>query len=375
VKIAFSHDWLTGMRGGEKCLEALARIYPRSEIYTLLHRKGSLSDYLEGMTIHTSILQFLPFADRIYKHLLPFFPLAVHSLKPRDYDIMISVSHCVAKAVPQGKSPKMHICYCLTPMRYAWIFFNEYFESYPLLMRRFIRFITHKLRQWDKISSKEVTHFVGISKNVQKRIREFYGRESELIYPPVDTEYFKPVKKTRENAYLIVSALVPYKRVDLAVRAASEGNFRLTVIGGGPEERRLQSMASEHTEFLGRRTDAEIRHYYQSCRGLIFPGEEDFGIVPLEAQACGTPVLAYGRGGVLETVLAGETGVFFGEQTSQSLLEGLNRMESRAWDENRIRLWAEGFGKQRFQQQFSEMIERMMNQRSAYSANKVVDPT
>jgi glycosyltransferase involved in cell wall biosynthesis len=305
LRVALVHDWLTGMRGGEKCLEVLCAAFPRALLYTLIHRRGSTSPAIESMAIRTSPLQRLPGVVRYYRHLLPLMPLAARTWKPKNVDLVISLSHCVAKSV-QPPPGVPHVCYCFTPMRYAWDGRDAYLESWKdrPIRRALARALLDRLREWDRETARRVTHFVAISETIRQRIGVAYHRYSVVIPPPVDTAFYTPEPggDRREDFYLVVSALVPYKWIDQAVAACTRLSRRLIVIGTGPERRRLESMAGPSVTFLGWQPDEVIRDHYRRCRALLFPGEEDFGIVPVEALACGAPVIALGRGGAAETV-------------------------------------------------------------------------
>jgi len=296
------HDWLTGMRGGEKCLEVMCRRYPQARLFTLLHRRGSVSPAIERLQPRSSVLQILPAVDRYYRYLLPLMPFAASQWRLPECDIVVSFSHCVAKsATPPAGVP--HICYCFTPMRYAWHMRDAYFGTRRTLKGRLLDELLRRLRDWDRRTAVGVSQFVAISKTVQQRIRECYGRDSIVIYPPVDTDFYTPSPVPREDFYLVVSAFAPYKRIDLAVAACQKLGRRLVVIGSGQQAKSLQATAHDRVQFLGWQADAVIRDHLRRCRALLFPGEEDFGIVPLEAHACGTPVIAFGRGGATETVV------------------------------------------------------------------------
>lgn len=339
MKIALVHDWLTGMRGGEKCLEVLCRHFPDAQVYTLLHRHGATSPAIERMAIRTSFLQRVPGARRHYRYLLPLMPTAVEHLAiPDDVDLVVSFSHAVAKSVrvPRGVP---HVCYCFTPMRYAWHRRSDYFVASGRFGGKPISAVKGKIldwiRDWDRRTADRVTHFIAISQTIQRRIEESYGRSSRIIYPPVDTDFYTPLPETgeREDFYLCVSALVPYKRIDLAIQACSKLGRRLVVIGTGPEASRLRRMAGPNVEFVGWRSDEAIRSHMRRCQALLFPGNEDFGIVPLEAQACGSPVIAYRDGGVTETVIeamaeSDGTGWFFDGQSPVDVADAMNRFES-----------------------------------------------
>lgn len=347
LNIALAHDWLTGMRGGEKCLELLCEGFPRAPLHTLLHNPSAISDVINNRTIRTSFLQHVPGITRHYRYLLPIFPMAVRGFPPVEADLLISTSHCVAKAV-RVKRPGKHLCYCFTPMRYAWTFHDEYFGARSL-KQTLAKPVLAALRDWDKRVSDRVDRFIGISRHVCDRIKRFYGRDAELVYPPVDTEFYTPGAAERRGEFdLIVSALVPYKRVDLAVRAYTRLGRPLKIVGIGTETAALRSAAGENIEFLGWRSNEEIRDLYRQCRVLIFPGEEDFGIVPLEAQAAGAPVVAFARGGALETLIADETAMFFDEQTEDALLAAVEQADSKEWSQSAIRRNAERFSAQAY---------------------------
>lgn len=367
VRIAIIHDWLTGMRGGEKCLEVFCELFPKATVFTLIHKKGSVSDRIEAMDIRTSWLQYLPGVSRNYRNFLPFFPSAIESFDLSGYDLVLSSSHCVAKGV---KSPKgaLHICYCYTPVRYAWNMFDEYFGSENPVKKALIGGVLKRLKKWDLASNKRIDYFLAISDNVKNRIRDFYGRASDIIYPPVDVASHEGSGGDK-GYYLIVSALVPYKRVDLAVKAFNESGKRLVVIGEGSDTAKLSKAAGDNITFLGWAGAEGLREHYSNCRALIFPGEEDFGIVPLEAQAHGKPVIAYGKGGVLETVVPFEgravtsnqkpvTGVFFAEQTVGALNEAVDIFEKNIdkFDPAAIRENALRFGRDRFKKEIGEYV-------------------
>jgi glycosyltransferase involved in cell wall biosynthesis len=334
ARLALVHDWLTGYRGGEKCLAVLCRRFPDATLYTLLHARGSLPDVIERMDIRTSFLQALPGVARYYRYTLPLMPLAA-SWRIAPCDLVVSLSHAVAKAArPPAGVP--HVCYCFTPMRYAWHMRESYFaDRVRGLKARLVDRLLAALRAWDRRTSRRVTHFIAISETVRRRIAECYGRDSVVIYPPADTDFYTPDPAVRrEDFYLVISAFAPYKRVDLAIAACNQLRRRLVVIGSGQDEARLKSLAGPGVEFLGWRSDAELRDYLRRCRALLFPGEEDFGIVPVEANACGTPVVAYARGGATETVVplseAGATGEWFEEQTVDSLVAAIEGLEQAA---------------------------------------------
>ena len=365
--VALVHDWLNGMRGGERCLELIAEEFPAADIYTLLYCPEAVSEKIRRHTVHPSGLRRLPFFRERYRYFLPLFPRAIERFRLGDgVKLVVSTSHCVAKGVrvPPGAR---HLCYCFTPMRYAWILQDAYFGTRRSPKRCAIDWVLKRLRDWDAAASDRVDRFVAISRHVQERIRRFYGRESSIVYPPVDTGFFSPAggadggaeaadewpegmpAAAQADGYdLVVSALVPYKRVDLAIEAARRTGRTLVVAGAGSEEKALRAGAPKNVHFVGRPTDRAIRTLYRHCRALLFPGEEDFGIVPLEAQACGRPVVALGRGGALETVEDGVSGTFFSEQTADALADALLRADGIAWDAAAIRAHAETFAPSRF---------------------------
>ncbi len=370
MKIALVHDWLTGMRGGEKCLEVLCRRFPDSRLFTLLHVPGSTSPAIERMPITPSFLQRLPGAARHYRCLLPLMPTAVERLRiPDDVDLVVSFSHAVAKSVrpPEGVP---HVSYCFTPMRYAWHRRADYFvtsgrfANSPLASVR--NMLLDHIRQWDRDTADRVTHFVAISRTIAKRISESYGRTSRIIYPPVDTHFYTPSDQARKDWYLCVSALVPYKRIDLAIEACNRLGRKLVVIGSGPERARLSRLAGPTVQLRGWQTDEQIRDHLRRCRALLFPGNEDFGIVPVEAQACGAPVIAFGQGGAIETVLQSNetdpgTGLFFDSQTPDSLASAIQRLETapEQFSPALARQKAQRFATARFERELVGYLEQV----------------
>lgn len=359
LRVALVHDWLTGMRGGEKVLEVLCELFPDAPLFTLLHNKGAMSPGIENMDIHTSFVQSLPFREEHYRRYLPLFPRAIESFDFKGYDLIISSSHCVAKgAKPVGNA--LHICYCFTPMRYVWDQYSEYFGKgrAGLATRTLMSAIAPSLRNWDVRSSSRVHFFVADSENVAKRIERFYARAADVIHAPVDTSLFS-IQDKQLDYYLMVSALVPYKRVDLAVETFNQVGRRLVIIGSGPEEEHLKARAAENIEFLGWESNDVLAKFYANCQALIFPGIEDFGIVPLEAMASGRPVIAFAEGGALETVVGkGDkpTGVFFHEQSVEGLTNAIKEFESKRFDPQAIRKHAEKFDRKRFKQRLHEYI-------------------
>jgi len=331
-RVVLVHDWLTGMRGGEKCLDVLCRRWPDAPLFTLLHRAGSVAPTIAERELRTSFLQYLPRVDRYYRYLLPLMPAAVENWRLPRCDLVVSLSHCVAKGVrPPRDVP--HVCYCFTPMRYAWHMRESYLSGRVRgIKARVVESMLSWLRDWDRRSAERVSHFIAISQTVRRRIAECYGRDSTVIYPPVDTEFYHPAPVEREDYYLAVSAFAPYKRLDLAIQACAKLGRLLVVIGTGQDEARLKSLAGPGVRFLGWQSDQVIRQHLQRCRALLFPGEEDFGIVPVEAMACGAPVIAFGRGGACETVIPPggrrePTGLWFDEQSADCLADAMVTLE------------------------------------------------
>jgi glycosyltransferase involved in cell wall biosynthesis len=360
LRMVFVHDWLTGMRGGEKCLDVLCQRWPDAPLYTVLHRRGSVSPAIEERPLQTSFLQHLPGVHRYYRYLLPMMPATVRWRLP-PCDLVLSISHCVAKGVrpPEGVP---HVCYCLTPMRYAWHMKDAYFQGRGPRQWMIDRLLA-RLREWDRATASQVTHFIAISEVVRQRIRECYGRDSGMIYPPVDTDFYCPADVPREDYYLVLSAFAPYKRLDLAVEACRQLGKKLIIIGSGQDEARLRRLAGPQTHFLGWQPDEVLRDHLRRCRALLFPGEEDFGIVPVEAQACSTPVIALASGGATETVvplggISSPTGVWFDEQTPECLGNAIERFEADydAFDPAALRRHALRFRTQRFAEEMFAMI-------------------
>lgn len=355
--IALVHDWLVSMRGGEKVLEILCELFPQATLFTLVHQKGSASTTIEWMKITTSVLQKFPFGQSHYQYFLPLFPTIVKGFDLRDFDLVISSSHAAAKGVKVAEK-SLHICYCHTPMRYIWDQYDNYFgaDRSSIFTRTAIRLSVGYLRQWDVENSRKVHHFIANSVNVQKRIKVFYQRESDIIYPPVDIHRFFPSEE-HNDYYLIVSALVPYKRIDIAIDTFNRLDERLIIIGDGIEENRLKARAKKNIEFVGWVSDRELEQYYAGCKAVIFPGEEDFGIVPVEAMASGKPVIAIAKGGALETVVDGKTGVLFHEQNVESLMKAVQSFSDLTFDPIEIRNHTFQFDRSKFKGTIEKYIQ------------------
>jgi glycosyltransferase involved in cell wall biosynthesis len=377
-RVAIVHDWLTGMRGGEKVLESICRLAPSAELVTLVHIRGSVSPLIEQRRIRTSIVQRLPDPARWYRHYLPVFPTAIELFDFDHVDLVISTSHCAAKAVvPTGRA--RHICYCHTPMRYVWDQFDAYFGPQRLgaAGSRAARHVARWLADWDRRTSPRVHRFVANSAHVAGRIARYYNRPASVVHAPVATEFFTPSSDDaspsrpgrddqadlprrsaqREGGrFLVVSALVPYKRVDVAIQAAMSIGARLTIIGTGPDEARLRKMSGSGIEFAGAVSDVALRDAYRSADALVLPAEEDFGIAPVEAQACGTPVVALGRGGARETVEPGVTGLLVDTAEAGAFAAAMSEIPTLRVDPAVLRAHAERFSTVRFEDAFSDIV-------------------
>ncbi len=361
MKIALVHDWLTGMRGGEKVLHELCLLYPDADLYTLIHIPGSTSSAIEQRRIITSPLSRLPGAHAHYRLLLPLFPWAIRRFYLEDYDLVISTSHAVAKGVRVAPGTP-HLCYCFTPMRYIWSQADAY------LGKGFKRFLATPLilalRQWDKKSAQRVSQFIGISKAVSARIQEHYGKHAPVIYPPVDVQGIQPNGQDPENFFLLVGGFVPYKREDIVIEAFRNTSHQLVVAGDGPGRKALEANAPGNVKFLGRLSDAELKSYYQRCRALIYPQEEDFGIIAVEAQAAGRPVIAFGRAGAAETVVPiqqnpeSASGLWFHQQTAQDVRNAIEEFleKESLFSSETIRKHAESFSTTRFLREFQKAV-------------------
>jgi glycosyltransferase involved in cell wall biosynthesis len=358
-KIALVHYWLTGMRGGEKVVQSICDVYPNIDIFTLVYDEKKIIDSIKKHKISTSFIQKLPFSKKKYQNYLPLMPIAIEQFNLSGYDIVISSESGIAKGV-LTKPETCHICYCHTPMRYLWNMYFDYLQNEKpgLFKRNFIRMYFNYLRLWDVASSNRVDYFVCNSHNVRKRVLKYYNRDSSVIYPPVDVDDFNFTPK-KQDYYLIVSQLVSYKRIDLAVNAFNELGRELIIIGEGPESKRLKKIAGPNIKFIGWQQGDSLKEYYANARAFIFPGEEDFGITPVEAQASGTPVIGYGKGGLLETVINKETGLFFNKQEIRDLVEAVESFEAGSvkFDSYKIRENSLKFSRKNFEKAINEFVE------------------
>ncbi len=370
ARVALVHDWLTGMRGGEKVLEAIAALVPEAPIYTLVHVPGSVSDALESHPIHTSFLQRAPAVARHYRHYLPFFPSAIEDFDLGAYDLILSTSHAVAKGVIPPPHA-YHLCYCHTPMRYAWDQEHTYFPRRRGTVARLRQLILTALRVWDVAATPRVDHFLANSTFVAERIARYYRRDAEVLPPPVDVESFCAGADDAETSgeaqgyCLVVTALAPYKRVELAIAACERLGLELRIVGTGPELRRLERLAGPHTHLLGRVDDDSLRRLYREAELFLQPGVEDFGIASVEALASGTPVVAIGGGGILDIVRDGEHGVLYQtapgagpDAEEAALIAAIDKSRKLRFNASKLVTRARSFSVRRFSERFLSTLAR-----------------
>ena len=360
MRVAIIHYWLVGMRGGEKVIEALCKLYPQADIFTHVYVPSAISAEISAHNIQTSFISRLPRAAKSYQNYLPLMPMALEQLDLRGYDLIISSESGPAKGIipPAGA---LHICYCHSPMRYIWNMFHDYRDKTNALKRILMPPLSHYLRTWDAVSAARVHEFVANSETVARRLHTYYRRDAVVIYPPVDTQSFESVPAAEVgDYYLMAGELVAYKRPDLAVQAFNRSGKPLVVIGGGQMLNALRAMAGPNVTVLGPQPFEQLRHHYARCRALIFPGEEDFGIVPVEAMASGRPVIAFKKGGATETVVEGLTGTFFEQQTIDHLLEACDRLEGMSIDPAALVARSRVFGSDRFMTKMQAFIESQL---------------
>lgn len=364
MKVAIIHDWLTNYGGAETFVELLLSIYSEAEIFTLVYDRKKMKGHFENCKIHTSFVQKIPFASKLYTKFLTLMPRAFESFDLSSYDLVISSSSSCAKGVIVPPYIP-HIAYIHSPMRYAWDLFFDYKKRSGKITKFFMDQMMPSIRLWDYVSSQRVDTLIANSKYIARRIKKFWNREAEVIYSPLNTERFYPDSNLkREDFYVAFSRLVPYKRIDLAIKAIKNTGKKLVIIGSGSEEKKLKELAhgDKNIIFLGRASDDVLRKNLQTCKAMIFCAEEDFGLAPLEAQACGSPVIAFGRGGATETVVDGITGVFFEEQTEVSLKNAITRFENlyekKSFTQENIINQALSFNRERFVKEFTETVER-----------------
>jgi glycosyltransferase involved in cell wall biosynthesis len=359
MKTALVHHWLVASRGGERVLESIAELFPSADLFTLVCDKEKIPSSLRQHRIRTSLLQKLPRAVQWYPYYLPLFPAATSQLDVSKYDLVVSSDAATVKGVRASRHA-VHICYCHSPMRYVWQNYETYYRAAGPVDRRLLSFFRPALRKWDYKAAQRVTHFIANSQNVRNQILQCYDRESVVIYPPVDVDRFtiKPAAN-EEDFFLVVSQLVPYKKIDLVIDAFNRNGRSLVVVGDGPERRKLANRARSNVHLLGSQPDSAVLPLMQQCRAFVFAGEEDFGIVMAEAQACGKPVLAFQRGGAAEIVRHHASGVLFEEQSVDSLLEGLSQLDRLAFDPEAIRASALRFGRARFVRELAAFVNQV----------------
>ena len=359
--IAIAHEWLASYAGSERVVEQMLAIYPEANLFSLVDfLAANQRDFIQGKPVTTSLIQNLPFSHKAFRQYLPLMPFAVEQFDLSKYDIILSSHHAVAKGV-LTRADQLHISYVHSPLRYGWDLQWQYLEQANLqrgLKSWLVRWVLHYLRLWDVAAANRVDCFVANSRFIARRIWKTYRRHAQVIYPPVAVNQFR-ADRPREDFYLTVSRFVPYKRVDVTITAFNQLGLPLVVIGNGPDERRLRQLAEPNIKMLGFQPDAAVADHLERCRGFIFPAEEDFGITVVEAQAAGAPVIAYGRGGAMETVVPDKTGCLFYPQTATALAAAVNQFEQQRSQFNPavIRANAERFGVERFRQEFREFVE------------------
>jgi glycosyltransferase involved in cell wall biosynthesis len=357
MRVALVHDWLTGMRGGEWVLHEIARMFPDARIYTLVHRKGSVSPDLEQHPIHTSWLQIPSMGGRRWRYLLPFMPAAVENFNIPDADLVISTSHCVAKGVipPPGA---FHLSYVHTPMRYVWDQRVIYLKRMPKVFLPIAQARLARLRQWDMVSSARVDRLIANSRLVAWRIKHYWNRTAEVIPPPVDTDFFTPGGE-RGDHLLTVAALVPYKRVEVAVEVAKRLGRTIEIVGTGPQQSQLRRIAGDHVRFRGWLSRDELREAYRHAAALVVPNIEDFGMVTVEALACGTPVVGLASSGISDVIRNGRDGELADENTVDALTDATDRVLQKRWDERELRQRTDVFSRSAFQMRFRFLLDRL----------------
>jgi glycosyltransferase involved in cell wall biosynthesis len=359
MKVALVHDYLNQYGGAERVLECFMDIFPEAPVFTIITDLSKMPPRFQEANLCTSFIEKIPFSKKHYKKMLGFFPIAIEQMDLREYDLILSSSSAFAKGIITLPS-QVHICYCHTPMRYVWDLYHQYMQeiSNPIF-RKLLPFVLHKIRIWDQITSQRVDAFISNSNNVSHRIKKYYNRESHVIHPPVSISHLE-LSVSSADYFLIVSRLIPYKRIDMVIETFNKLQWPLIIIGDGYDRDRLKQLAGPTVKMLGFQSDKVIHDYYANCRAFILAGEEDFGITPLEAQAHGKPVIAFGHGGALETVVSGITGVFFHEQSITSLSNSLERFQSMVFDPHKIHEHAKAFNENRFKAEISAFINNFM---------------
>lgn len=360
LKVAIVHDYMNQMGGAERVVAVFHKMFPEAPIYTTIVDRNKLLSEFEDADIRTTWMQRIPGILSKFKLFFWLYPFAVRTMNVKGYDLILSSSSAYAKGVRKG-TQGIHVCYCHAPMRFAWDF-ETYMDSVkvPSIVKRMAKWFTYPLQSWDKKNSKQVDYLIANSSIVKKRIKTWYGMNASIIFPPVEISRFDISEEKPGDYFLIVSRLVSYKRIDLAVEACTRLGQRLLVVGDGPDRQRLEQLAGETVTFLGRKSDEEVVRYMQHCKALIFPGIEDFGITPLEVNACGRPILAYHEGGALDTVVAEKTGLFFEEQTVDSLSKIIKRFDHYEWNPEQIRQHAEKFSEHLFIERLQSSIDGLL---------------
>jgi glycosyltransferase involved in cell wall biosynthesis len=359
MRIALVHDYFTQLGGAEKVVEQLYRLLPDASLFATVALPSCMPGGLQDVPVKTTWMQNLPRMQDYYRLYVFLYPFAVGSLDLSGYDLIVSSSSGYAKGV-RTSPHAIHVCYCHTPMRWAWNYQNYATrESFSLSQRTLLPMFIRGLQRWDQAASRQPDHFVANSRAVADRIRRVYQRSAEVVHPPIETERFQPSHSGHENYYLVVSRLVPYKRIDLAVKACTQRGKKLLVIGEGPYRNRLEAMAGPSVSFLGRGTDEDVEYHVARCRALLFPGEEDFGMAPVEAAAAGRPTIAYRAGGALETIVENLTGYFFDQQTVECLGDAIETFEREQWSTETLRQHSKTFSLEVFQQRFLSFLERI----------------
>lgn len=359
MKIAIIHEMLIKLGGAERVIKKLLEMYPEADLYTLFHDSKKTDEWFKGQKIRTSFLQNWFKKGLKPKYLLPWMPKAIESFDFKKYDLVISSNSAFAHGIKTNGKTK-HICYCHSPMRYAWDYCHEYPKGKSYFMKLTIAKILHPIRQWDYLKSDRPDLIIANSKNVQKRIQKYWRKKSQVIYPPVNTKRFK-ANSSDEDYFLIISALTPFKKIDIAIRAFNKLNRKLIIIGDGAQKKWLQSIAKKNIDFMGRKTDEVTKEYLENCRALIFPGEEDFGITPVEAMAAGKPVIAYKKGGVTESVQEGKSGLFFNELTVKSLSKAIEKfmLNESQFKSKSIKKNSERFDESIFEKEIKKVVNQI----------------
>lgn len=355
LKIAIIHDYLNQYGGAERVLELFHKMFPWAPVYTLVHDPKMIPNTYQAWDIHCSFLNKLPGIKRHYEKYIFLFPMAVESFDLGSYDLILSNSSAWAKGAKKTKNA-FHVCYMLNAMRFVWDWRENALAEHCLIIRPLLNGLLNQIKRWDLTTAQNPDMVLVDSKEVQSRVRKYYGRESQILYPAIDTDYFMPGDHGTEDYYLLVSRLKPYKRVDIAIKAFNRNGRCLKIAGDGPEISRLKKMATGKIEFTGKVSDQQLLRLYQKCRALIFTPLEDFGITPLEAQACGRPVIAFGQGGALETVVEGQTGMFYSRQDPEDLANKIDEFEKREFSSDLIRQHALRFNIDEFMKKFKEKL-------------------